>query len=113
MHPRQASCIIMPNVAIFSIQIGMLTPYIPPRAVVMNRTVVARPLVIIAIFRAELLTVLEIQIIAYQNILLLKDFANLEKITGSRGNYIYYFSLYLLINNFVYGSCVGNGVSIT
>ena len=65
MHPRQASCIIRPNVAIFSIQIGTLTPYIQPRAVLMNRTVAARPLVIIAIFRAQLLTVLEIQTITY------------------------------------------------
>ena len=42
-----------------------------------NRTVVARPpRIIIAIFRAELLTVVPIQAIAYQNILLLKVFAN-------------------------------------
>ena len=65
MHPRQSNCITRPNVAIFSIQIGMLTPNIPPRAVLTNRTAVARPLVIIAIFRAQLLTVLEIQTITY------------------------------------------------
>ena len=93
----------------------MLTPYIPPRAVVMNRTVVARPLIIIAIFCAELLTVLKIQAIAYQNILLLKVliFANLETITDCGGNYIFYFSLHLLLSNFVYALCVSNGESMT
>ena len=47
----------------------------PPRAVVKNRTVVAK-LIIIAIFRGELLTIELIQAITYQNILLLKIFAN-------------------------------------
>ena len=65
----------MSNVAIFSIQIGKVTIFIPPRAEVKNRTVAAQQ-IIIAIFRAELETVVNSQAIAYQNIVLLKKFAN-------------------------------------
>ena len=70
MQPRQSSSITRSNVAIFSIQIGIATTYIyvgliPPRAVLHNRTVASRPHIIIAIFRAELLTVVPIQAITY------------------------------------------------
>ena len=52
MIPQQSSSITKSNVAIFSIQIGIATISIPPRAVPQNRTVAAR-IIIIAIFRAE------------------------------------------------------------
>ena len=75
MPPRQSSSITWSIVAIFSIQIGKRTLSIPPRAVVTYRTVVG-PHIIIAIFRAELVTVGLPHAITYQNILLLKFFAN-------------------------------------
>ena len=69
--PRQSSWITRSNVAILSIQIGTVTSSIPPRAMPFNRTV-ASIRIIIAIFRAEWLTVVlmlsnVVQAITYQN----------------------------------------------
>ena len=79
MSPRQSRPITRSNVAVFSIQMGIVTISIPPRAVPKKRTA-TDPRVIIAIFRAELSTVVIIQAITYKNKLLLKIFANCRDI---------------------------------
>ena len=71
MIPSQSIIITRSNVAIFSIQTGITTTWIPPRAVRFNRTVVDR-LIVIAIFRAELLTVVKTQAVTYQNIIIIE-----------------------------------------
>ena len=77
--PHQSFIIARSNVAIFSIQIRTVTISIPPRAVVVNRTVVVCHF-IIAIFCAELVTVVPIQAITYQNILFAINFRAVYKL---------------------------------